>query len=754
MKSSFLGKKRKTMFGVSKHSLMEDPCLLLALSLMLSAAAAAAADDAKPGCTSSCGDLTVPYPFGIGDGCFLEGFGITCNDSNGQSKPFLGVYEVVNISLAQNQLSIKNHVAHMDWGINVTDVVLASINLTDTPFAFSKTANKFTVTGCNSFGVFQLGKGADLGGCLSVCSKSNNQTDSAEKNNEPCSGFGCCQTSIISGVKSFGTGVLNIFNESTIKELLNESETTAPAYQCGYAFLVDTSSYAFESLSDLDQCSSSKIENSSVILDWLIGNQTCAEAEKNSETYACKENSKCEEHPDTGGTGYRCSCKQGYHGNPYLSPGCQDIDECKNTNNPCQGKGTCSNLIGSYDCICPPGTYRDGSNCSKSSGFPLIPFVLGFSGLLVLLLSFPSIYFFLKRRKLIKLREKYFRENGGLLLQQQNPFRQSAVETNKIFTTKELEKATDNYSANRIIGEGGNGMVYQGVVHGGKTVAVKKSKIVDKTQIDQFINEVVVLTQINHRNVVKLLGCCLETQVPLLVYEFVPNGSLHYHIHNRLGSISWDVRLRIAMETASALSYLHSAASVPIIHRDVKSANILLDENYIAKVSDFGASRLIPVDQTQINTLVQGTLGYLDPEYFQTSQLTEKSDVYSYGVLLVELLTGEMPISFARPEPQRNLSSYFILSMRHNRLFEIIEPGLGNQNNGEELKAIADLAMRCLRLKGDERPTMKEVAMELTGLRKFEQHPWDQANPEGLSLLDERSSELHPTGLAFSVYLP
>ncbi|XWS65341.1 hypothetical protein CRYUN_Cryun05aG0104300 [Craigia yunnanensis] len=184
--------------------------------------------------------------------------------------------------------------------------------------------------------------------------------------------------------------------------------------------------------------------------------------------------------------------------------------------------------------------------------------------------------------------------------------------------------------------------------------------MVDKNQIEQFINE-----------------------VPLLVYEFVPNGSLDYHIRNSIGArlISWDNRLRIAIETAGALGYLHSATTIPIIHRDVKSSNILLDDKYTEKVSDFGASRLIPADQTQITTLVQGTLGYLDPEYFQTSQLTEKSDVYSFGVVLVELLTGQMPVSFARPEAQRNLSSYFILVMQKDHLFQILEPGLAKEEN-------------------------------------------------------------------------
>nr|DAD41997.1 TPA_asm: hypothetical protein HUJ06_000227 [Nelumbo nucifera] len=137
----------------------------------------------------------------------------------------------------------------------------------------------------------------------------------------------------------------------------------------------------------------------------------------------------------------------------------------------------------------------------------------------------------------------------------------------------------------------------------------------DSSQMEQFINEVVILTQINHRNVVKLLGCCLETEVP----------------------------------------------------QDIKSTNILLDEKYIAKISNFGVSKLFPTDQSQITTLVQGTLGYLDPEYFHTSQLTEKSDVYSFGVVLVELLTGKKPLSFERPQEQRNLATYFISSMNENR---------------------------------------------------------------------------------------
>ena len=190
-----------------------------------------------------------------------------------------------------------------------------------------------------------------------------------------------------------------------------------------------------------------------------------------------------------------------------------------------------------------------------------------------------------------------------------------------MFNSKDLEKATDNFNVNGILGQGGQGIVYKGMLIDGKIVAIKKSKVIDEGKLEEFVNEVVILSQINHRNVVKLLGWCLETEVPLLVYEFIPNGTLSQHLYdqNKEFQETWDMHLRIATKVAGALFYLHSVASTPIYHRDIKTTNILLDDKYRAKVAYFGTSRSIATDQTHLIIVVQGTFGYLDPEYFQSS---------------------------------------------------------------------------------------------------------------------------------------
>nr|XP_048324826.1 putative wall-associated receptor kinase-like 16 [Ziziphus jujuba var. spinosa] len=178
-----------------------------------------------------------------------------------------------------------------------------------------------------------------------------------------------------------------------------------------------------------------------------------------------------------------------------------------------------------------------------------------------------------------------------------------------------IKAKKNNYNESTIIGKGGLRIVSKGTLPDNRIVAIKKSTIMSQAQIKQFINEVVILSKFNHRNVVKILGCCLEIEVPLLVCEFIPNGNLFEHIHNtdKAYNFPWEARLSIAAETTGALSYLHFAASTPIIHRDVKSSDILLDNSMTAKLLDFGASRLIPLGKTEEATMMQGTLGYLDP---------------------------------------------------------------------------------------------------------------------------------------------
>ncbi|XP_004306021.1 PREDICTED: wall-associated receptor kinase-like 10-like [Fragaria vesca subsp. vesca] len=411
-----------------------------------------------------------------------------------------------------------------------------------------------------------------------------------------------------------------------------------------------------------------------------------------------------------------CSCAKGYQGNPYLSGRCQDINECDEDPDICRS-GICSNLNGTYECFKP---HPDR---------PLKPIKLG---IIVLCCVFGLLFQIggawwlrkvIKKRKNIMRKKRNFRLNGGLLLKQQLSSGEANVEKIKLFDEKELDKATDRFNADRILGEGGQGTVYKGMLKDGRIVAVKKSKIVDGGDVSQFINEIVILSQINHRNVVKILGCCLESEVPLLVYEFLPNGTLSQYIHSRDDDfpLTWEVRLRVAIEVVGALSYLHSSASMPIYHRDIKSSNILLDERHRAKVADFGTSRSVSIDQTHLTmTHVNGTFGYLDPEYFQSSQFTDKSDVYSFGVVLAELLTGQKPVSVTRSQEGRqdgrSLATYFMVSMEENSLFDILDAEVMKGGKKEEIMAVANLAKRCLNMKGKKRPTMKDIAVELEGI--------------------------------------
>jgi len=360
-----------------------------------------------------------------------------------------------------------------------------------------------------------------------------------------------------------------------------------------------------------------------------------------------------------------------------------------------------------------------------------------------------------ERRKLANIKEKYFRQHGGLLLLEQISSGQGTTFT--IFTEAELMEATDQFDDKNVLGRGGHGTVYKGTLKNGSAVAIKRCiSMTDEQRKKEFGKEMLILSQVNHKNIVKLLGCCLEVEVPMLVYEFIPNGTLFHFIHGSNGShnISFSTRLRIAYESALALDYLHSCASPPILHGDVKSSNILLDDNYSAKVSDFGASIVAPTDESQFVTLVQGTCGYLDPEYMQTCQLTDKSDVYSFGVVLLELITGKKALNLEGPESERSLSMRFLCTLKEGRLMDVIDDSIKGEENNGLLEEVADLARQCLEMTGENRPAMRDVAERLDRLRKVMQHPWMQRDPEEMeSLLGGREPSVGGVEMVSTIFV-
>ncbi|XP_065617834.1 wall-associated receptor kinase 2 [Quercus suber] len=666
------------------------------VGVILSAIMAATATTfplALPNCPDSCGNVTIPYPFGTTEGCYRKessrDFFINCRNSYGQAQPMTGNLGVTNISI-EGEIDILMYNAIDCYNQSGTPLEINTRPWLQVPsFTLSVTRNKFVAVGCDTYAYLNgnLNDQPFSIGCLSRCMNISNVIDGT------CSGIGCCQMDIPQDLTDISFRAYSFKNHTQVWKF----------NPCSFAFIIKEDKFIFSS----DYLTSLRNNKTlPMVLDWAIGNETCQVA-RYTENYICGGNSTCIDLKNR--SGYRCQCRDGYRGNPYLKDGCQGIQY------------TWAAL--------------DFNISSAGIGISFITMLVGSTWL----------YLIVNKRKLIRLKEKFFKQNGGLILEQLRR-QEGSTETTKIFTEEELQKATNNYNESRIIGQGGFGTVYKGVLPNTRVVAIKKSKTIDQSQIQQFINEVFVLSQINHRNVVKLLGCCLETPVPLLVYEFITNDTLFKHLHHKSNTsvMPWQIRLKIAAETAEALAYLHSEASTPIIHRDVKSTNILLDDKYTAKVSDFGASKLVPLDQTQLATMVQGTLGYLDPEYLLTSQLTEKSDVYSFGVVLVELLTGEEALSFSRSEQERSVAMHFLCSLKEERLFDVLDDHVVEEGNKEQLKEVAELAKSCLRVKGEERPTMKDVAMELAGIRKMETHPWvdfGETLEETEHLLRETSGE-------------
>jgi hypothetical protein len=285
----------------------------------------------------------------------------------------------------------------------------------------------------------------------------------------------------------------------------------------------------------------------------------------------------------------------------------------------------------------------------------------------------------------------------------------------------EIEEATNNFS--KKIGKGSFGPVYYGRLKDGKEVAVKIMADLTSHGTKQFVTEVALLSRIHHRNLVPLMGYCEEANQRMLVYEYMHNGTLRDHIHEsgRHKHLDWQARLHIAEDAAKGLEYLHTGCNPSIIHRDVKTSNILLDVHMRAKVSDFGLSRQAEEDLTHISSVARGTVGYLDPEYYANQQLTEKSDVYSFGVVLLELISGRKPVSPEDYGPEWNIVHWARSLIRKGDLISIIDPKLTDGAKIESVWRVAEVAIQCVEKHGFSRPRMQEIITAIQDAIKIEE---------------------------------
>lgn len=289
-------------------------------------------------------------------------------------------------------------------------------------------------------------------------------------------------------------------------------------------------------------------------------------------------------------------------------------------------------------------------------------------------------------------------------------------------SVSQIMKATQNFSPSLKLGEGGFGTVYKAVLPDGQTVAVKRAKKEHFSSLrDEFSNEVELLTKIDHRNLVKLLGYAEKGNERIIITEYVPNGTLREHLDGQHGKIlDFNQRIEIAIDVAHALTYLHLYAEKPIIHRDVKSSNIMLTESFRAKVSDFGFARVGPTEaeQSHILTKVKGTAGYLDPEYLKTYKLTPKSDVFSFGILLIEIVSARRPVEMKRIVDERITVRWAFKKYNEGNVMAILDSQLKEPVNGKVAMKMLGLAFECAAPTRADRPDMKEVGEQLWEIRK------------------------------------
>ncbi|KAM3206349.1 hypothetical protein ACQJBY_061811 [Aegilops geniculata] len=730
--------------------------LLAAASTQLGGGKQAPPMTINPRCLAECGNLKIPYPFGSGPGCFLRGFEVICNHTFFPPRLFLvdsldghtyaqevftgGTYstddikhcsnmsdrwdtiqmEIMDISVSQAEVRLYAAVSS-DCGTRAPYHSFTQVTTrldSDGPFLISAIRNVLIGVGLNVEVRLSTSMRGSYGGLRTRCIS---QPNGITAKDGPCSGQGCCEA----------TFPEELYQATVLADSKRTgwSLGTAKNITCSFGMLVEKGWYKYSSEDvhgDETYFSIKFPRGVPQVLAFAVGNLSWPrQGQRPPQGYACLSgNSSCVDASNR--TGYVCKCWEHYDGNPYIpgAGGCQDIDECQlrelyshlQSQYPCSSGGVCKNRVGGYDCPCKPGMKGDGKTGTCTEKFPLpakmaVGIVGGISTIVVLVL----FVLFLSERK--RMRE-FFIRNGGPMLEKINNI--------KIFKDDELKQITKNYS--HILGSGSFGVVCMGFLDDKKRIAVKKSRNTNKAQIDQFTNEVIIQSRVIHKNIVKLVGCCLEVDVPILVYEFVPNGSLEDILHDKRVPLTVNQRLAIAAESAEGLSYMHAKTSTNIQHGDVKPANILLDDNFMPKIADFGISRLIARGNDQHSEEVIGDSNYMDPVYRKTGLLTNKSDVYSFGLVLYELITGNKAIGGDNcgytiyhlgtytKENRANVTSGIHLGEDEN--FELLQSQLREGEDIEVLQSLAEIARECLHRNVDERPEMTDIAERLQNIRK------------------------------------
>ncbi|PON32771.1 Mitogen-activated protein kinase kinase kinase [Parasponia andersonii] len=288
------------------------------------------------------------------------------------------------------------------------------------------------------------------------------------------------------------------------------------------------------------------------------------------------------------------------------------------------------------------------------------------------------------------------------------------------FTYEVLAKATEGFSTANLLGEGGFGYVHKGVLPNGKVVAIKQLKAGSGQGEREFQAEVEVISRVHHRHLVSLVGYCSTGAQRMLIYEFVPNSTLEFHLHGKgRPTMSWPTRMKIALGSARGLTYLHEDCQPKIIHRDIKAANILLDYEFEAKVADFGLAKFSLDTDTHVSTRVMGTFGYLAPEYASSGKLTDKSDVFSFGVVLLELITGRHPIDkthfFTDDSMVEWARPLLMQTLEHGNFDGLVDKKLQNDYNSSEMIRMVACACACVRRSARLRPRMSRIVRALEG---------------------------------------